>query len=78
MKVAALLHDIGKIGINDSILQKPGKLTKDEWAKIMEHPRIGLKILDEVSFNPTIKNAILQHHENMTEAAILKALQGIR
>jgi len=63
LKVAALLHDIGKIGINDTILQKPGKLTDCEWEKIREHPRIGLKILDEVSFNHIIKNAILHHHE---------------
>lgn len=76
LKVAALLHDIGKIGINDSILQKPGKLTKDEWAKIMEHPRIGLKILDEVSFNPTIKNAILQHHEKYDGSGYPEGLAG--
>jgi putative nucleotidyltransferase with HDIG domain len=63
LKVAALLHDIGKIGIEDSILRKPTELTKCEWDKIKQHPWIGIRILDEVAFNPVIKNAILHHHE---------------
>lgn len=63
LKVAALLHDIGKIGIEDSILRKPAKLTTYEWDKIRQHPQIGIRILDEVAFNPVIKNAILHHHE---------------
>ncbi|HHY83583.1 MAG TPA: HD-GYP domain-containing protein [Clostridiales bacterium] len=63
IKVAALLHDIGKIGIEDYILRKPGKLTDDEWEKIRQHPRIGMKILEEVSFPDEVKNAILHHHE---------------
>ena len=57
LKVAALLHDIGKIGIEDSILQKPGKLTNSEWEKIRQHPRIGIRILDEVAFPTVIKDA---------------------
>jgi len=63
IKVAALLHDIGKIGIEDYILRKPGKLTEEEWEKIRQHPRIGMKILEEVSFPDAVKNAILHHHE---------------
>ena len=63
LKVAALLHDIGKIGIEDSILRKPTELTKCEWDKIKQHPWIGIRIMYEVAFNPVIKNAILHHHE---------------
>lgn len=63
LKVAALLHDIGKIGIEDAILRKPGKLSDDEWNKIQAHPQIGLKILEEVGISEDIKNFIIQHHE---------------
>ena len=63
LKVAALLHDIGKIGIEDSILRKPNELTAWEWERIRQHPTIGLRILDEVSFPHDVKDAILHHHE---------------
>ena len=45
LKQGALFHDIGKIGIPDAILQKPGKLTDDEYDDIKNHPSIGAKIL---------------------------------
>ncbi|HHU49420.1 MAG TPA: HD-GYP domain-containing protein [Clostridiales bacterium] len=78
LKVAALLHDIGKIGIEDSILQKPGKLTNSEWEKIRQHPRIGIRILDEVAFSPVIKDAILHHHEKYTGGGYPDGLDGKR
>lgn len=63
IKVAALLHDIGKIGIDDSILRKPEKLDDDEWVKIQQHPSIGAKILEDVPFPDKIKDYIEHHHE---------------
>ena len=63
IRVAALLHDIGKIGIKDSILAKPGRLTDEEWNIIRQHPSIGIKILEEVTFPGHVKDAILHHHE---------------
>lgn len=63
IKVAALLHDIGKIGIDDSILRKPEKLNDDEWVKIRQHPSIGAKILEDVPFPDKIKVYIEHHHE---------------
>lgn len=45
LETAALLHDIGKIGVPDSILRKPGKLTPEEWAYLVKHERIGLEII---------------------------------
>jgi putative nucleotidyltransferase with HDIG domain len=48
IKTAALLHDIGKIGVPDEILNKPGKLTEEEYLKIQDHSTIGAKILGNV------------------------------
>ncbi len=62
IKVAAVLHDIGKIGIDDEILRKPGKLNDDEWARIMQHPSIGIHILEEVDMPQVVKDIIEYHH----------------
>jgi len=58
-----LLHDIGKIGVSDNILLKPGPLTKSEWVEMKKHPEIGYKILGEVDFLGPAKDIVLYHHE---------------
>ncbi|MDD3243452.1 MAG: HD-GYP domain-containing protein [Eubacteriales bacterium] len=63
LKVAALLHDIGKIGIDDQILRKPGPLTAQERATIENHPEIGLHIIEGNDFSDRIKSIVLHHHE---------------
>jgi HD-GYP domain-containing protein (c-di-GMP phosphodiesterase class II) len=64
IRIGALLHDIGKIGIADSVLQKPGKLTVEEFALIKQHPEIGRRILEGVhGFAPYLA-AVELHHEN--------------
>ncbi|HEY7334523.1 MAG TPA: HD-GYP domain-containing protein [Bryobacteraceae bacterium] len=64
IRVGALLHDIGKIGVADAILQKPGRLTDEENRIIQEHPTIGRKILEGVQgFHPYLPVVEL-HHEN--------------
>jgi HD-GYP domain-containing protein (c-di-GMP phosphodiesterase class II) len=64
IRIGAMLHDIGKIGISDNVLQKPGRLTDEEFALIKEHPVIGRKILEGVhglaAYLPTVE----LHHEN--------------
>ena len=61
---AAYLHDIGKIGIPLSILDKPGKLTEEEYNAIKEHPAIGAKILEPIEAYVDIIPIIMQHHEH--------------
>lgn len=60
----ALLHDIGKIGIPDSILKKNGKLTPEEWEVVKSHPRIGGEILSEFTVIPDIADGAKFHHEH--------------
>ncbi len=61
--VAASLHDVGKIGIPDAILNKPGSLTNDEYDLIKQHPRIGVGLLSKLSGFNNLKENILHHHE---------------
>lgn len=63
IRKAALLHDIGKIGIPDEILNKPGKLSQQEYEKIQEHSSIGAKILGNVDSLKKVSLIIVQHHE---------------
>lgn len=64
IRIGALLHDIGKIGVADNVLQKPGKLTAEEFALVKEHPVIGRRILEGVQgFTPFLP-AVELHHEN--------------
>jgi HD-GYP domain-containing protein (c-di-GMP phosphodiesterase class II) len=59
----ALLHDIGKIGIPNEILEKPAPLSEDEWTVMRRHPVIGERILNEVPGFETVANAVRHEHE---------------
>jgi HD-GYP domain-containing protein (c-di-GMP phosphodiesterase class II) len=61
--LAGLLHDIGKIGIRDSVLQKPGRLTPEEFAHIQEHPLIGDRLLSNVKPLAYLRAGVRNHHE---------------
>ncbi len=63
IKSAALLHDIGKIGIDKSILNKTGKLEKEEFETIKSHPEIGATIIADLSYLSNISGIIRHHHE---------------
>jgi putative nucleotidyltransferase with HDIG domain len=63
LELAALFHDVGKIGIPDYILNKPGKLTDEEFNKIKEHPLIGVNILKTIEIFNHVIPIILHHHE---------------
>ncbi len=62
IRMAALIHDIGKIGVEDSILNKPDELTSEEFEQIKQHPVIGSEIIEEIQFSKTIVDAVLYHH----------------
>lgn len=62
---AALLHDIGKTKVPEDILNKPGRLSEEEFAEIKKHPQYGYNMLkDMVSISPLVRVPILEHHEN--------------
>lgn len=65
VEVGGYLHDIGKIGIRDAILLKPGILTADERAVIERHPTIGLSILESVDVSEEVLNIVGKHHERL-------------
>jgi HD-GYP domain-containing protein (c-di-GMP phosphodiesterase class II) len=61
--LAATLHDIGKIGIDDKVLKKPAALDKEEWEHMKQHPELGFRILADVSSMKTITDGMRFHHE---------------
>ena len=64
LKLAALLHDVGKIGVPESILRKPGAPTAEEWKEIKKHPAIGANILEPLYDMKEVKDAIHYHQEH--------------
>jgi diguanylate cyclase (GGDEF)-like protein len=76
IRVAALLHDVGKVGIPQDILEKPASLTPAEWRSVVQHPRIGQVILEQAT---TLRDAvpiILHHHERFGGAGYPYGLRG--
>jgi HD-GYP domain-containing protein (c-di-GMP phosphodiesterase class II) len=64
IETAGVLHDVGKIGLPDEILQKPGALTDEEWKPLRRHPEIGARILADDAF-ADISGWIVAHHERI-------------
>jgi diguanylate cyclase (GGDEF)-like protein/PAS domain S-box-containing protein len=63
VKILGHLHDVGKVGIKESILNKEGKLTEEEWKIIKTHPEIGYRILSEINEFAELAGYVLAHHE---------------
>ncbi len=74
--ISSLLHDVGKIGVSESILHKPGGLTKEEFESIKTHPLLSVKILSPISFPWDILSAVRQHHERIDGAGYPDGLVG--
>lgn len=72
----ACLHDIGKIGVDKDILNKPAALTDEERTHMMQHPEIGYRALREVRFPEAVANAALCHHEKWDGSGYPHGLKG--
>lgn len=72
----ALLHDIGKIGISDTVLHKPGKLTDEEWKTMRIHPDIGARIVEGIPFLQDALSIIRYHHERWDGSGYPIGLKG--
>ncbi|MCK4490882.1 MAG: HD domain-containing protein, partial [Anaerolineales bacterium] len=73
---AAVLHDIGKIGVPDEILNKPGPLTDEEWTVMKEHPLIGAEIVAPVQYLAPVAPIIRAHHEKHDGSGYPYGLKG--
>lgn len=73
---AALLHDVGKIGISEQILLKPGRLTDEEFEMIKSHPHIGAGILNSIEFLKNVCQIIEHHHERFDGRGYPSGLKG--
>jgi len=78
IRMAALLHDIGKIAVPDSILTKPTRLTEEEFAFIRQHPNTGADILENISLMSVEARFVRQHHENWDGSGYPEGLAGER
>jgi putative two-component system response regulator len=76
LEYGALLHDIGKLGIKDEVLQKQGPLTPEEYEHIQEHPLIGVKIVEEIDFFKDQVPMIRHHHEHFDGSGYPDGLAG--
>ena len=72
----ALLHDVGKIGIADSILQKPGPLSESEWQIMRRHPEIGVRMLGGIDFLAPALDVVMYHHERWDGRGYPSGLSG--
>jgi len=76
IKMAAVLHDIGKIGISEGILNKPGRLSEEEYDLIKSHPEIGYNILNEVEVLKDISYYVRYHHEKYSGGGYPTGISG--
>jgi putative nucleotidyltransferase with HDIG domain len=76
IRLAGRLHDIGKIGIREDILNKPGALTDDEYAHVKEHVRIGMEILEPLHHIPEALEYIRDHHERFDGSGYPRGRRG--
>lgn len=76
LNIAALLHDIGKLGIPDHILLKPGPLTAEEWDKMKTHAMIGAEMLSRMSYPDSVLAIVKTHHEKWNGSGYPNGLAG--
>jgi putative nucleotidyltransferase with HDIG domain len=74
--IAAILHDVGKIGISERIISKPDRLSSEEFAIMKDHPAHGMRILEPIGFAQSIISAIYQHHERYDGKGYPQGISG--
>jgi cyclic di-GMP phosphodiesterase len=77
VRVAGHLHDVGKMGIREEILNKPGALTAEEFAHVKEHVRIGMGILEPLRHLGPVLDYVHDHHENFDGSGYPRGLEGV-
>lgn len=77
LRRAATLHDLGKIGVRESLLNKPGRLTDDEFGEFFRHPEAAIRILEPIPFFKPLLPAILHHHERFDGKGYPQGLSGV-
>jgi putative nucleotidyltransferase with HDIG domain len=77
IRVGACLHDIGKVGVPESLLRKPGRLTPEEFEVMKLHPQIGAAILEDVDTWEDVRMIVRHHHEHWNGAGYPHGLQGL-
>jgi putative nucleotidyltransferase with HDIG domain len=75
-RVGALLHDVGKIAVPPEILNKPGRLTSEEWALMRSHPEAGVELLRGIEFPEDVLPIVLHHHEKWDGSGYPHGLSG--
>lgn len=76
LTLAAQIHDIGKMAINEFIVNKPGRFTEAEYLMIQHHAQLGADLIETLDLNPLIPPIILHHHENFDGTGYPKKLKG--
>ncbi len=76
VRIGAMLHDVGKIGVPQSILNKAGKLTDDEWVAVKDHPRVAAQILDPFNTSKDVLAMVYHHHERYDGKGYPAGLKG--
>ncbi len=76
LQVAALLHDVGKIGVADAILRKPGHLAHDEYVTMKGHVELGERLIQGVPHEDEVRAAVVTHHEHWDGTGYPKGLRG--
>jgi diguanylate cyclase (GGDEF)-like protein/putative nucleotidyltransferase with HDIG domain len=76
LKIAAILHDIGKLAVPEHIINKPGRLTPEEFDKMKIHPIVGAKILERVKFPYPVAPIVRSHHEKWNGSGYPDGLEG--
>ncbi len=76
IRAGSLLHDVGKIGIPDRILRKPGRLTQEEWAIVKGHPTLGEALIQTMPDLGGVHEVVVGHHEHFDGSGYPKGLKG--